>query len=85
MVILVWGKRTDVTLAEDQEDLFEDVTPPGFSGGVHGGSCQLYYEAKKYCTMYFCITLCQVGLTSDLVKCEACGAMWRKEAYLPIV
>jgi predicted Zn finger-like uncharacterized protein len=81
-MILVWGKRTDITLAWDQEDL-RDLTPVCLKRGC-GGRCQLY-EAKRYCTMYFCIQLCQLGPTRDLVKCEACGTMWLKEAYLPIL
>jgi hypothetical protein len=91
-MIFVWGRKQYVQVSYDQSALTNIVTidrpAPCLNTNcsshmVHG--CRKIYLIKQYCTIYFCIPLCEVAPAIEVVKCEACGKMWQLDPYLAIV
>lgn len=91
-MIFVWGRKQYVQVSYDQSALTNIVTidrpAPCLnvnctSPMVHG--CRKIYLIKQYCTIYFCIPLCEVAPAIEVVKCNACGKIWQLDPYLAIV
>jgi hypothetical protein len=79
-MIFVWGKKMYVYPEIDQGEL-EGIIAPCLKPNCMGqGRCKLY-RVERWCTIYFCIPLCELERTA-VVRCERCHTMWSKELYM---
>jgi hypothetical protein len=79
-MIFVWGKKMYVHPERDQGELAGIIAPCLKRGCMGQGRCKIY-RVERWCTIYFCIPLCELDRTA-VVRCDHCNTMWPKELYM---
>lgn len=77
---LLFGVDKSFVNCESDQSALRGLVTPCLARGCRGRRCRLY-RVEKWCTIYFCIPLCRIDRLV-VVKCETCGKMFSKAAYL---